>query len=258
MTHAGPYCLQIDACDLAASSGSEVQHPLLDKVWLCSANSDRAASFFLHLFHPVPHKRIAAVDHAWTASTLSRMYDEMGLNCRTSAAASRWSRIKQSCTGGLCAFLPCFGSRSPTVEAETPLAGSCSHPNSKIWHDDLSCSHVSKRTPSLLNQDLTSQGAAAHTDVPESVQSQAGSMQTAPSKGLTPSPPETPLGHVDMLADICPGTSCRQGPASAHQSCDCHSCARQPPTASSAGLAAGKAIYQQLWSRSFGSNERPR
>ena len=80
-------------------------------------------------------------------------------------------------------------------------------------------------------------------------------MQTAPSKGLTPSPPETPLGHVDMLADICPGTSCRQGPASAHQSCDCHSCARQPPTASSAGLAAGKAIYQQLWSRSFGSNE---
>jgi len=179
MTHTSAHCLQVDACDLADSTGSEVQHPLLDKVRHCSANSDQAASFFLHLFHPVPHKRIAAVDHAWTASTLSRMYDEMGLNCSTSAAAGRWSRIKQSCTRGLCAFMPCCGGRSPTVEAETHLTGSCSHPNSETRVGDLSCSRLSERTPSLLSGDKTSQSAAADTDKPESVQSQADSMQTA-------------------------------------------------------------------------------
>ncbi len=78
--------------------------------------------------------------------------------------------------------------------------------------------------PSLLNQDLTSQSAAADTDVPEDVQSQAGSMQIAPTalqtcwnkvkkpfagssrhgnqqvcKGLTHSTAEATLGHVDML-----------------------------------------------------------
>ncbi|DBB00899.1 TPA: hypothetical protein ACH3X1_000816 [Trebouxia sp. C0004] len=66
----------INAYGLAYSTGVEVQHPLLDKLWLCSANPDQAASFFLHLFHPVPYKRIAAVDHARTASTVSRTHDE--------------------------------------------------------------------------------------------------------------------------------------------------------------------------------------
>ncbi len=159
-----------------------MQHPLLDKVRLCSANPDQAASFFLHLLHPVPHKRIAAVDDAWTTSTTIRMFDEMGLNCSTSAAAARWSKFKQSCTGGLCAFMPCCGGRSPTVEAETHVAGSCSHPNSQTQDDDLSCSHLSERMPSLRsNQSKTSQSAAAHTDMPESVQCEADSMQTAPS-----------------------------------------------------------------------------
>jgi len=180
MNHTSAYCLQVEACDLALSAGSEVQHPLLDKVRLCSANPEQAASFFLHLLHPVPHKRIAAVDHAWTASTLSRMYDEMGLNCKTSTAASRWCRIRQSCIGGLCAFMPCCGGRSPTVEAETHLSGSCSHPNSETG--DLSCSRLSERMPSLRsNQSKTSQSAAAHTDMPESVQSEADIMQTAPT-----------------------------------------------------------------------------
>jgi len=181
MTHAGPYCLQVDACDLAASSGSEVQHPLLDKVRLCSANPDQAASFFLHLFHPVPHKRIAAVDHAWTASTTSRMHDEMGLSCSTSAAEGRWSKFKQGCTRGLCAFMPCCGGRSPTLESETHLTGSRSHPHSATRDGDLSCSFLSEMMPSLRsNQDKTSQ-SAADTDMPESVQSKADSMQTDPT-----------------------------------------------------------------------------
>ena len=177
---AGAYCLQVDACDLADSSGSEVQHPLLDKVRLCSVNPDQAASFLLHLFHPVPHKRIAAVDHAWTTSTTIRMFDEMGLNCSTTAAAARWSQFKQSCTRGLCAFMPCCGGRNPTVEAETHLTGSCSHPHSATQDGDLSCSRLSERMPSLRsNQDKTSQ-SAADTDMPESVQSEAGSMQIVP------------------------------------------------------------------------------
>ena len=178
MTHASACCLQVDACDVAFSTGSEVQHKLLDKVRLCSANPDQAASFFLHSFHPVPHKRIAAVDHAWTASTLRRMFADMGIKRRTSAAR-RWSTIKQRCTKGLCAFMPCCGGRSPTVEAHPP--GSFSLINSQTQDGDLSCIRLSERTPSLLsNQDETFQSAAV-TDMPESVQSQADSMQTAPN-----------------------------------------------------------------------------
>ena len=222
MAHTSGHCLQIDACDEAYFGRVPVQHPLLDKVRQCSANPDQAASFFLQLFHPIPYKRIAAVDHAWTASTTSRIYDEMGLNCSTSAAAGRWSRIKQSCTRGLCAFIPCFGGTSPTVEADTHLTGSCSHPHTQ--DGTLLDSHQSGRTPSVLNQDKTSQSAAKDIDVPESVESQADSMQTAPSalqtcwnivkkpftgkyrpgnqqvcKGTTHSPAENTTGHVDMV-----------------------------------------------------------
>ncbi len=181
MAHTCAYCLQIDACELADSTGSEVRHPLLDKVRLCSANPDQAASFFLHLFHPAPHKRIAAVNHAWTASTTSRMHEEKGSERSTSAAASRWSKFKQGCTEGLCAFMPCCGGRSPTVEAETHLTGSRSHPHSATRDGDLSCSRLSERKPSLRShQDKTSQ-SAADIDVPESVQSEADSIQTAPT-----------------------------------------------------------------------------
>ena len=78
--------------------------------------------------------------------------------------------------------MPCFGGRSPTVEAETHLSGSCSHPNSETRDGDLSCSRLPERKPCLLNnQNKISQSAAADTDKPESVQFQADSMQTAPS-----------------------------------------------------------------------------
>ena len=158
-----------------------MQHPLLEKVRLCSANPHQAASFFLHLFHPVPHKRIAAVDHAWTTSTTITMFDEMGLICSTSAAVGSWSKFKQGCTRGLCAFMPCCGGRSPTVKTVTHVAGSCSHPNSQTQEGDVPCSRLSERMPSLRsNQDQTSQ-SAADTDMPESVQSKADSMQTGPT-----------------------------------------------------------------------------
>ncbi|KAL0038928.1 hypothetical protein WJX77_002166 [Trebouxia sp. C0004] len=47
----------------------EVLRSLQQQYEGADANPDQAASFFLHLFHPVPYKRIAAVDHARTAST---------------------------------------------------------------------------------------------------------------------------------------------------------------------------------------------
>ena len=76
--------------------------------------------------------------------------------------------------------MPCFGGRSPTVEAETHLSGSCSHVNSETWDGDLSCSRLSERLPSLLSRDKTSQ-SVADIDKPENVQSHADGMQPAPS-----------------------------------------------------------------------------
>ncbi len=180
MAHTSVHCLQIDACDEAYVAQSEVQHPLLEKVRQCSANPDQAASFFLRLFHPIPYNRVAAVNHTWTDSTISRMYGEMDFNCSTSTAGSRWFRVKQSCTRGLSAFLPCFGGESPTVEAETHLTGSRSHAHSETQDGDLLCS-LSERMPSLLGWDEAFKSAVARTQAPESVQSKADSMQTAPS-----------------------------------------------------------------------------
>ncbi|KAL0045200.1 hypothetical protein WJX82_000449 [Trebouxia sp. C0006] len=53
----------VQACEVAFQTGSEVQHPLLDRVRQCSTAPDQAASFFLQLFHPVPHERVKAIDH---------------------------------------------------------------------------------------------------------------------------------------------------------------------------------------------------
>jgi regulator of PEP synthase PpsR (kinase-PPPase family) len=73
IAHTSVHCLQIDACDEAYIDRVAVKHPLLDKVRQCSTNPDQAASFFLHIFNRVYFKRIAAVDHPWIASTISRM-----------------------------------------------------------------------------------------------------------------------------------------------------------------------------------------
>ena len=50
-------------------------NPLLDRVRQCSAAPDQAASFFLQIFHPVPHERVKVTDHAWFASTVMSMRD---------------------------------------------------------------------------------------------------------------------------------------------------------------------------------------
>ncbi len=84
----------------------------------------------------------------------------MGFNCSSSAAACDSFRVKQSFTRRLCAFLPCFDGRCPTVEADT-------HPYT--WNGDLSRSLVSERVRYLRSsQHKTSCSPAAHTDVPES------------------------------------------------------------------------------------------
>ncbi|KAL0039834.1 hypothetical protein WJX77_009379 [Trebouxia sp. C0004] len=80
--------LQMQACELAFQTGREVQHTLLDRIRQCSAAPDQAASFFLQLFHPVPHERVKAIGHAWCASTVMSMLDEMGRDAQAPAAAA--------------------------------------------------------------------------------------------------------------------------------------------------------------------------
>jgi len=112
--------LQVQACELAFQTGSEVQHPLLDRVRQCSAAPDQAASFFLQLFHPVPHERVKVTDHAWFASTVMSMLDEMDRAAQASAAAAedkarlkKFSSLRQRAARFLC------GGTSPTLEADS-------------------------------------------------------------------------------------------------------------------------------------------
>ena len=132
-------CLQLEACESARMSGSDVQHPLLDRVRQCSAHPDQAAAFFSQLFHPVPHLRGEAVDHIWIASTMSKMCEEVGIDywalsaaaeadwlLKEAAEADRLSKAKQGCMSAFCASLfPCFGGSSSTLEADTYVPGIC-------------------------------------------------------------------------------------------------------------------------------------
>jgi len=113
--------LQVQACELAFQTGSEVQHPLLDRVRQCSAAPDQAASFFLQLFHPVPHERVKVTDHAWFASTVMSMLDEMDRAAQASAAAAEdKARLKKfSSLRQRAARFLCCGGTSPTSEADS-------------------------------------------------------------------------------------------------------------------------------------------
>ena len=68
----------MDACDLAQETQTEVEHPLLDKVRQCSAFPDQAALFFQKILNPIPHMRVEALQDAWCASAVSRMFTETG------------------------------------------------------------------------------------------------------------------------------------------------------------------------------------
>jgi len=113
--------LQVQACEVALQTGSEVQHPLLDRVRHCSAAPDQAASFFLQLFHPVPHERVKAIDHPWCASTVMSMLDEMDCAPQASAAAAKDEpRLKKSSSlRQRAARFLCCGGASPTSEADS-------------------------------------------------------------------------------------------------------------------------------------------
>jgi len=63
---------------VARQTQAEVQHPLLDKVRQCSALPDQAALFFQKILNPIPHLRVEALDDAWCASAVSRMFAETG------------------------------------------------------------------------------------------------------------------------------------------------------------------------------------
>ena len=120
--------LQVQACERAFQTGSEVQHPLLDRVRHCSAAPDQAASFFLQLFHPVPHERVKALDHPWCASTVMGMLDEMrGAAQASAAAAEDKARLKKSSSlRRRAARLLCCSGASPTLEADSHVRHDCS------------------------------------------------------------------------------------------------------------------------------------
>ncbi len=120
--------LQVQACEVAFQTGSEVQHPILDRVRQCSTAPDQAASFFLQLLHPVPHERVKAIDHTWCASIVMSMLDEMGGAAQASAAAAEDEpRLKKSSSSRQRAarFL-CCGGASPILEADSHDSHDCS------------------------------------------------------------------------------------------------------------------------------------
>ena len=143
-------CLQVEAWESAHMSGvedCEVQHPLVDRVWQCSANPDDAVAFFSRLFSPYPHMRSKAsfVENAiyglhpsvWIASTMGKMQEEVGIDYWALAApveAERLSKGKQRCLSGFCASsFPCFGGTRQTVEAEGRVPSGLVEGDSDKW-----------------------------------------------------------------------------------------------------------------------------
>ncbi len=103
--------VQVDACELARTSQSGVQHPLLDRVRQCSTNPDQAALFFQTILSPIPQVRVKALEELWCAATLSRMFSETGTNFEagTAAAMAALQKRNQKRKRGLCAALcGCF------------------------------------------------------------------------------------------------------------------------------------------------------
>ncbi len=160
--------LQVQACEVAFQTGSEVQHPLLDRVRQCSTAPDRAASFFLQLFHPVPLERFRAVDHAWCARAVASMRDEH--DCAAFALAVAEARLKKSNSfRQRAARFLCCGGASPTSKADSHVGHERSPANiiksSKWWKVPQPAKHRHQR----------SRDVAACTDA--SVHSQNGPVQ---------------------------------------------------------------------------------
>ena len=118
----------MQACEVAFQNESEVQHPLLDRVRQCSAAPDQAASFFLQLFHPVPHERVKAIEHEWCARTVMSMLGEMDRAAEALAAAAEdRARLKKSSSlRQRAARFLCCSSASPTSEAGSHVGHDCS------------------------------------------------------------------------------------------------------------------------------------
>ena len=103
--------VQIDACEVAHTSQSGVQHPLLDRVRQCSTDPDQAALFFQTILSPFPHVRVKALEELWCAATVNRMFSETGTNFEagTAAAMAALQKRNQKRKRGLCAALcGCF------------------------------------------------------------------------------------------------------------------------------------------------------
>ena len=162
----------MQACEVASQNESEVQHPLLDRVRQCSAAPDQAASFFLQLFHPVPHEHIKAIDHKWCVRIVMSMLGEMDRAAEALAAAAEdEAKLKKSSSLRQCAarFL-CCSNASPTLEAGSHVGHDCSPAEvaikaSKWWK----LPHLAKR------RHQRSRDVAACSDA--SVHSQSGALQ---------------------------------------------------------------------------------
>ena len=174
-------CLQLNACKLAFSNGSRVEHPLLDKVRQRCADSEGAASFFVELLQPDAHFRVDALEQRWTHATVNRLIDDRGVDPSAIAAAAkarRQSEVKQGCKLGWCApFVSCFTCASPTMEADSDLPKDCApsvvqSDSKRLW---------SRHLLSKLKRDKNSRNAAAAaaaSDSPQNVEPQLDAAQT--------------------------------------------------------------------------------
>ena len=168
--------VQVDACELARTSQSGVQHPLLDRVRQCSTDPDQAALFFQTILTPVPQARVKALEELWCAATWNMMFSETRTNFEagTAAAMAALQKRNQKRKRGLCAAL-CGGFSAPISQRQED--SSCPPPTrvleaGAVTDDTTQLQAVALSVGTSHDGELethTMQGAALQTPAPVSL-----------------------------------------------------------------------------------------
>ena len=194
--------VQVDACEMAHTNQSGVQHPLLDRVRECSTQPDQAALFFQTILSPVSQVRVKALEELWCAATVNRMFSETGTNFEagTAAAMAALQTRNKKQKRGLCAALfACFS---------TPISQR---------HEDSSCP-LPIRVPEA--EAVTDDGTELQTVASSVESSHDGQMETHTLQGAalqTPAHMSLTQKCVRKLKSACrrklkPGSSASTQP----------------------------------------------
>ena len=209
-------CLQVDARTLAEETGSQVQHPLLDKVRQCSTNPEQAVAFFCQILSPKPHIRRQAIHHAWCAEMVGRMFKET----RTSyppdnAPDDYFSEEDAGCMPASCEALSgCFSCFLPKVQDDNKAARQQAREEERLrqQQEKLSGPPIGQQTasgpePGSQSSKVRSRFKSAASKV-KSAASKVTHLFTQPSKhsGTEPLPATVPamngLGYGNPGASV--------------------------------------------------------